>query len=172
MGKRDLVAALVALCAAAGTAQAAETARATMVDVQGRPLGAIELRQTPQGVLLSGRLAGLPPGPHAFHLHAVGKCEPPFATAEGHFNPGGRKHGYFAAEGAHAGDLPNLHVAASGEVSFDLLAPGLNLAAGAANGLFDADGSAFIVHAGADDYRSDPAGNAGGRIACGVVRGE
>ena len=159
-----------AMLAAVGPAGAADAAQAAMLDAQGKSVGTIELRETPHGVLLLGKLVGLPPGPHAFHIHAVGKCEPPFASAAGHFNPGDRKHGFLVAEGSHAGDLPNLLVPASGALDFEMLARGVSLAAGGAGGLFDADGSALVVHAGADDYKSDPAGNAGARIACGVLR--
>ena len=114
-------------------------------------------------------LKSIPPGEHAFHVHAVGKCEPPFTTAGGHFNPGNKKHGMEAAEGAHAGDMPNLHVPASGELVIEVANPAISLVKGQPGSVFDADGSAIVIHAGADDYKSDPAGNAGGRIVCGVI---
>jgi superoxide dismutase, Cu-Zn family len=164
-----LAAAVVAVAAVSWPAHANETARAAMQDDKGKSVGTIDLRQTPHGVLVIGKLEGLPPGPHAFHIHGVGKCEPPFTSAGGHFNPANKKHGLLAADGHHAGDLPNLHVPASGALSFELLAPAVSLVPGAAGDLFDADGSSFIVHAGVDDYTSDPTGEAGGRIACGIV---
>ncbi|MSO77949.1 MAG: superoxide dismutase family protein [Alphaproteobacteria bacterium] len=158
-----------AMLATAALAQFSETARAAIHDAEGKPIGTVALLQTPHGVLLTGNLERLPPGPHAFHVHSVGKCEPPFTSAEGHFNPGGKKHGLLVADGPHAGDLPNIHVPASGATTIEVLAPGLSLVAGAPGYLFDTDGSALVIHAGVDDYKSDPTGNAGGRLACGIV---
>jgi Cu-Zn family superoxide dismutase len=120
-------------------------------------------------VLIRLSVKGLPAGERAFHIHAVGKCEPPFTSAGGHFNPGGRKHGLMAAEGHHAGDLPNLHVPASGELVVEVLNPAVTLEKGKANSLFGPEGTALVIHAGKDDYKSDPAGDAGGRIACGRI---
>jgi Cu-Zn family superoxide dismutase len=147
----------------------AQTARAVLKDISGKEVGTVQLVETPHGVLLKLALEGLPAGEHAFHVHAVGKCDPPFASAGGHFNPGGRKHGLEAAEGAHAGDMPNLHVPAGGGLTVEILNGAITLAKGKPNSVFDADGSAIVIHAKADDYRSDPAGNAGDRIACGVI---
>ena len=144
-------------------------ARTTFSDVNGRSLGQATLTDTSAGVLIKLNLQNVPPGPHAFHVHAVAKCEgPDFTSAGGHFNPTAAKHGLFAASGPHAGDLPNLFVPADGALSAELLIPNVTLAAGAKS-LFDADGSALMLHAAADDHASDPAGNAGARIACGVV---
>jgi len=147
----------------------AQVAKATMKDANGKEVGQVALVQTPQGVLVKLSLKGAVPGEHAFHVHAVGKCEPPFTSAGGHFNPAARKHGLEAAEGAHAGDMPNLHIPASGELVIEIANPMISLAKGAPNSVFDADGSALVIHAGADDYKSDPTGNAGDRIACGVI---
>ncbi|MBI5441606.1 MAG: superoxide dismutase family protein [Deltaproteobacteria bacterium] len=148
---------------------AAETARAELVDSKGKSAGTVLLTQTPQGVLLSVRVSKLPPGVHALHIHEVGKCEPPFTTAGGHFNPGGKKHGLSNPEGMHAGDLPNLHVSKQGKAEVEVFATGVTLSPGATS-LLDDDGSAIVLHAGPDDYATDPAGKAGDRIACGVVR--
>ena len=126
----------------------------------GAPLPGVDPAQT-------DRLTGLA-GEHAFHIHAVGKCEPPFTTAGGHFNPAQHKHGFMSGEG-HAGDMPNLHVPEGGALSIEVLNRDVTLAKGKPNSVFDADGSAIVIHAKADDYKSDPAGNAGDRIACGVV---
>lgn len=135
----------------------------------GQSLGDATLRETPTGVLLSVNLQNVPAGTHAFHIHTIGLCEAPtFMSAGGHFAPGGTKHGLMAQAMPHAGDLPNLHVAADGKLSFEVLAGNVTLAAGPRS-LFDADGSALVLHAMADDYVTDPAGNAGGRIACGTV---
>ena len=147
----------------------AQTAKAALKDAGGKEVGTVQLIQTPHGVLLKMALKGVAPGEHAFHIHAVGKCEPPFTSAGGHFNPAGKKHGMEAKEGAHAGDMPNLYVPANGELTVDVANHMVTLAKGQPNSVFDADGSAIIIHAGADDYKSDPTGNAGDRIACGVI---
>lgn len=146
-----------------------QTAKAPLKDAGGKDVGTVDLVQTPHGVLLKMSLKGIPAGEHAFHIHTVGKCEPPFTTAGGHFNPGSRKHGMEAAEGAHAGDMPNLHVPASGDLVIEIANSAISLVKGQPTSVFDADGSAIVIHAKADDYKSDPAGNAGDRIACGVI---
>src|SRR3954464_12004655 len=91
----------------------AQTAKASLKDASGKDVGQVQLTQTPHGVLLKMTLKGAPAGERAFHIHAVGKCEPPFTSAGPHFNPGSHKHGMEAKEGSHAGDMPNLHVPAS-----------------------------------------------------------
>ncbi|WP_375767429.1 superoxide dismutase family protein [Archangium gephyra] len=146
-------------------AAAGATARAELKDQKGQPVGEVTLTETPHGVLIKGSLSNIPAGEHAIHVHEVGKCEAPFQTAGGHLNPGKKKHGLLAAEGKHEGDLPNLYVGADGKVQFDAFAHDLKL-----KDLQDQDGAAVVVHAGVDDYKSDPAGNAGDRIACGVVQ--
>ncbi len=159
---------IAAGCLASLSAQA-QTAKASLKDATGKDVGQVQLVQTPHGVLLKMVLKGAPPGERAFHIHAVGKCEPPFTSAGPHFNPASHKHGMEAAEGSHAGDMPNLHIPASGELTVEIANPMISLVKGQANSLFDADGSAIIIHAGADDYKTDPTGNAGDRIACGVI---
>ena len=170
MPRKNLItaAAVVALSAALAFPAMAQSARATLKDKDGKEIGAVGLSQTPAGVLLKVAVKSVPAGEHAFHIHAVGKCEAPFDSAGGHFNPAQHKHGILAGEG-HAGDMPNLFVPASGELTVEILNTNVTLAKGKPNSLFDADGSAVVIHAGPDDYKSDPAGNAGGRIACGVV---
>ena len=150
-------------------AAAADLATAQLKDRSGKAIGDVDLTQTPGGVLLRVSVKGLAPGEHAFHIHAVGKCEAPFDSAGGHFNPGSHKHGIVAGPG-HAGDMPNLHVPQSGDLMVEVLNTAITLEKGKPNSVFDADGSALVIHAKADDYRSDPAGNAGDRIACGVVQ--
>ena len=147
------------------TAGAADRARAAMANAKGESVGEVVLSQTPHGTLLHARLTGLPAGAHAFHVHAVGKCEAPFKSAGGHFNPDGAKHGIHAEGGMHAGDMPNIHVPESGALEIEVLNARLMLDAS----LFDDDGAAIVIHAGPDDYKSDPAGAAGPRIACGVI---
>jgi Cu-Zn family superoxide dismutase len=144
-------------------------AKAALKSADGKDVGSAELTQTPAGVLIKLSVKGLPPGEHAFHVHGVGKCEPPFTSAGGHFNPRGKKHGIAAADGHHAGDMPNLHVPASGELVTEVVNAAITLAKGKPNSLFGKDGTALIIHAGKDDYKTDPTGDAGGRIACGVV---
>ena len=147
------------------TAGAADRARAAMANANGESVGEVELSQTPHGTLLHAKLTGLPPGAHAFHVHTIGKCEPPFKSAGGHFNPEGVKHGILAEDGVHAGDMPNIHVPESGALEIEVLNTLLTLDAS----LFDDDGAAIVIHDGPDDYRTDPAGAAGPRIACGVI---
>ncbi len=147
------------------TAGAADQARAAMANANGESVGEVVLSQTPHGTLLHAKLTGLPPGAHAFHVHTVGKCEPPFKSAGGHFNPDGVKHGILAEDGVHAGDMPNIHVPESGALEIEVLNTLLTLDAS----LFDDDGAAIVIHDGPDDYRTDPAGAAGPRIACGVI---
>lgn len=149
---------------------AAQSASAPLKNGDGKEVGSVNLSQTPHGVLINVSVKGLPPGEHAFHVHAVGKCEPPFTSAGGHFNPGGKKHGLLVAAGHHAGDMPNLHIPQSGDLTIEILNAAITLDKGKPNSVFDADGSAVVIHAKGDDYKSDPAGDAGGRIACGVIQ--
>ncbi len=147
----------------------AETANATLMDKQGNMVGHVKLTEIPHGVLIKAELYNMPPGVHAFHIHSTGKCEPPFKSAGGHFNPRGKAHGILKKKGPHAGDLPNIYVGDDGKLTFEVIADKVTLGKGK-NSLHDDDGSAIVIHAGADDYSSNPAGNAGPRIACGVIK--
>ena len=147
-------------------------ARAVLLNEKGESIGSVSLAATPHGVLLAVRAAGLPPGVHGFHIHETGRCGPPFASAGGHFNPFGKQHGLMNSAGPHAGDLPNVHVGQDGKLEVEFLAPLVTLGVNpspAGNALLDADGAAIVIHAGRDDYKTDPAGNGGARIACGVI---
>jgi Cu-Zn family superoxide dismutase len=149
---------------------AAQTAKAALKGADGKDVGSAELVQTPAGVLVRLSVKGLPAGEHAFHVHGVGKCEPPFTSAGGHFNPGGKKHGLMAMEGHHAGDMPNLHIPSSGDLTIEVVNAAITLDKGKPNSVFHEGGTALIIHAGKDDYKTDPTGEAGGRIACGVIQ--
>lgn len=155
-----------------GHHHAALHAHAVLIDAAGDSVGSVRLTETPHyGVHFEVRVSGLSPGEHALHVHETGACEAPgFQSAGGHYAPRGHAHGILHHEGKHAGDLLNLHVPSDGSATSERLAPDLTLAQGAASSLFDEDGSALVIHQGADDYRSQPSGAAGDRVACGVVR--
>jgi Cu-Zn family superoxide dismutase len=157
------------VAAAPAGAAPGDKATAQMQDQGGRTIGTIALTETPLGMLLTGELSQLPPGPHGFHVHAVGKCEPPFTSAGGHFNPNNRKHGFHDAAGSHAGDLVNLHASADGKALVDAFAAGLTFSGGPRS-LLDQDGASIVIHAKTDDYKTDPAGDSGDRIICGVLK--
>ena len=137
------------------------------------PVGRFCPRSAPEQGCISGLLQlslnGVPAGEHAFHIHAVGKCEPPgFDSAGGHFNPANTHHGMMSGPG-HAGDMPNLHVPVSGALDLEVLNASITLDKDKPNSVFHPGGTAIVIHPGKDDYTSDPAGNAGGRIICGVI---
>ena len=164
-------AALALLIAGSASAQQM-TATATLMNTEGREIGRAELVETPnEGVLINVRVEGLAPGVHGFHIHETGDCSGDgFAGAGGHYAPRGHAHGVLHPHGKHAGDLLNLHVPESGTVETERLAPGVTLVAGAHASLFDADGSALVIHATADDYESQPSGGGGAKVACGVIQ--
>ena len=141
-------------------------ARLTFAD--GRPAGTATLLNDARGLRIRVAASGMTPGAHGFHLHTAGRCEAPgFTSAGGHLNPDSRKHGSLAEGGAHLGDLPNLLIGANGSGTGTEVVPG---GRGALSAIFDGDGTAVVIHADPDDYRTDPTGNAGDRIACGVLR--
>jgi len=154
------------LLAQAPSAAPAKALTVQIIDAQNKPAGSATLTQTAHGVLIAVDLHGLKPGVHAIHIHETAKCEPPaFKSAGGHDNPAHKQHGFMIAEGPHAGDLPNLEVPASGSVKAEFIAGDENI-----DDLLAGDGSALVIHAKADDYKTQPAGDAGDRVACGVIQ--
>ncbi len=142
-------------------------ATATVLDAEGAVRGNALLVRTGDRMELRLDATGLAPGELGVHLHGVGKCEPKgFASAGGHLNPAGHQHGTHNPLGSHLGDLPNLQVDSGGRGA--LVVPLEGSAKDLAAAVFDDDGTAIVIHAGADDYRTDPSGNSGARIACGV----
>jgi Cu-Zn family superoxide dismutase len=159
------------LGASTGVQAALDAAQAELTDAQGNKIGTVMLTEAVHGVLIQGELQNLAPGTHGFHIHETGKCEPPFDSAGGHFNPMGKEHGFRALDGIHAGDLPNIHVGADGRAAFEIITREVTLGEGKGmNSVFDEDGSALIVHEKPDDYLTKPTGGSGARIACGVIK--
>ena len=162
------MAALTLAGCATGSGGAGSALQADVRDANGRALATARAVQQRDGLRVTVAAAGLAPGTYAVHVHAVGRCEAPVYTSAGaHWNPGGRQHGFDNPQGAHHGDLPNLVVGQTGQGSIEYVIRGAR-AAGGADALMDTDGAALVVHQNPDDYRTDPAGNAGSRIACGV----
>jgi superoxide dismutase, Cu-Zn family len=147
----------------------AQTAKADLADAQGKSVGTADLTQTPEGVRIALTVSGLAPGQHAFHIHNVGKCEgPDFKSAGAHFNPYSKKHGLKNPDGPHAGDMENIEVGPAGMGKAEVVNKQVTLGDGP-NSLFHEGGTAIVIHASPDDGVTDPAGNAGARIACGVI---
>jgi superoxide dismutase, Cu-Zn family len=160
--------AALAACTSVGQIPTAKVARATLRLANGTPAGTAIITAAGDKLTLSLASIGLPAGVHGAHLHMVGRCEEPgFTSAGGHLNPGARQHGMLNPAGSHTGDLPNLTIDANGTgtLSVELMGTRAELEAA----LFDTDGSALVIHVAADDYKTDPTGNSGARIACGVL---
>ena len=154
-----------ALAGCLGTGEPVGGPTFVLTGAGGQGLGWVRAWQTPGGVTFRIDASGLPPGLHGLHVHAVGRCDPPdFASAGAHWNPAAAKHGFNNPQGPHRGDLPNVSVARNGVVGESVTLSGASFAS-----LLDADGAALVVHAGQDDYATDPSGNSGGRIACAVI---
>jgi superoxide dismutase, Cu-Zn family len=158
------------LAGCAGMQPAADTAATVdLRNAAGASVGTANMTQVGNVVRIVLDAKGVTPGLHGVHIHAVGKCDPPdFASAGGHFNPGGKQHGALNSQGSHAGDLPNLNVAADGSGRLETATEQISLGSGTGS-LWDADGSALVVHAAPDDFKTDPTGNSGARVACGVI---
>ena len=141
-----------------------QNATATLLDADGNEVGRVTATGSSGGVTIGLTLSGMAPGMRGVHVHETGACTPDFAAAGGHWNPGGMTHGLEGDEGQHAGDMPNIEIGADGTGTLSYM---LSMEA-SFEGLMDGDGSAFVVHADADDQMTDPSGNSGDRIACGV----
>ncbi len=169
--------AVVLLCGACSSAQvrnSVSNATAIIYNVAGAPIGTADIWQDKNGlVYVDIASISLPSGVHGIHFHDVGRCDvgttPAFSTAGAHYNPMGREHGLDNPRGPHAGDNPNIAIPASGVGKVSFTTSRVSLTPGTAT-LFDADGTSLVIHAGADDQVTNPAGNSGARIACGVVR--
>lgn len=159
---------LISGCATIPDNTGFQVASAKLVSASGTSIGAAKIETHGSGLRLDVTVIGLAPGVHGLHLHATGSCNAPgFTTAGPHLNPDKRQHGTESSGGSHLGDLPNLIVGADGSGTLSVMLPGSALVLEAAI-LRDPDGTAIVVHAGPDDYRTDPSGNSGNRIACGV----
>jgi len=157
------------LLASSTSAQAAKKAKADLLNTKGAPVGTATFSEKANGVQLDLKVSNLPPGLHGFHIHAAGRCQAPdFASAGPHFNPEDRQHGWDNPQGHHLGDLQNLEVGPDGKAKVRVLVPGVTLGEGPKS-LFREGGTALVIHAKPDDGKTDPAGNAGPRIACGVI---
>ena len=143
---------------------------ADAIDVTGKKVGMVMVQDTPHGVLVTTDIKGVPAGEHGFHFHEKGMCEAAqkFTTAGGHFTAGKGQHGLMVPAGPHGGDMPNAVVGTDGMLKGQVLNTGVTLKPGAKS-LMDADGSALVIHAKPDDYKSQPSGDAGDRIVCAVI---
>ncbi|MGJ9458299.1 superoxide dismutase family protein [Oceanobacillus sp. CF4.6] len=151
-------------------ATAEEEVLVSLKNAEDMLVGTATLTERDSGVSIHLEGENLPPGTHGFHIHETGVCEPPeFASAGDHYNPTGAKHGFDHPEGPHAGDLENIIVSDDGTVNVEVIADMVTLEQGAENTLLTDEGTALIIHSGADDYISQPSGDAGDRIACGVI---
>jgi Cu-Zn family superoxide dismutase len=160
-----IAAAVALLCGTSAFAQDS-AATATLMDQSGTTLGTLQLMDMDGGVHISGELTGVPNGDHGFHIHTTGTCDAAakFESAGGHFEPGTHKHGKDNPEGPHAGDLMNITADDDGKASVDLMNANVTI-----EQLNDADGAALVLHADADDYKTDPSGNSCDRFACAVI---
>lgn len=153
----------------ASAAPAMLVAQSALSAADGAARGEARVSETPGGLNVNIRATGLAPGRYGAHVHSVGQCDAPeFKTAEGHWNPTNKQHGFDNSKGSHMGDLPNLTIGADGKGIVDFVIA--NAQADGPDGLLDGDGAAIVLHAGPDDLTTDPSGDSGARIACGVLR--
>jgi Cu-Zn family superoxide dismutase len=161
---------LVSALAGSAVAGTAKTVTVKLMDGAGKAVGTAKLTPDPKGVKIALSVKGLAPGDHAIHVHETAKCDgPDFKSAGGHFNPEHKKHGLDSPDGAHAGDIPGFTADAKGASSAAIVAPGITLDDGP-HSVFANGGTALVIHAKPDDGKTDPTGNAGDRVACGVIK--
>ncbi|MCJ8518722.1 Cu-Zn family superoxide dismutase [Pseudorhizobium tarimense] len=165
-----LSAAMISPALAQDATTSPEVGRATFIDPEGNSIGTATVKATPNGLLIKAKVANLPAGPHGFHIHETGECnaEGGFQSAGGHFAPAGNEHGFMVDGGPHAGDFPNQTVMEDGTMVVEVFNKDLTLSEGE-NAVLDDDGAAIVIHSTADDYRTQPSGASGDRIACAVI---
>ena len=166
---RATIAAISVFVVAPTASAAGQTASAQLKNAAGADIGIATFTEAASGVLIKFELKGLPPGPHGIHVHDTGTCEGDFTSAGAIFNPLGAQHGFYNDEGPMAGDLPNIFANADGTAVAEVLSPFLALTKDVEDGLFDTNGTALVVFDKADDHLTDPDGDAGARLACGVI---
>ena len=147
-----------------------ETVNSPIINAEGNEIGEVTITETAVGMTIDIVAEGLTPGLHGTHIHEKGVCTPPsFESAGGHFNPTNKKHGFENPDGFHFGDLPNIEVGSDGKVNVSLKLTDITLKKGVETSILDSDGSALVIHEKVDDYKTDPSGNSGDRIACAVI---